>query len=69
MNQLSKYSMSVSLCRRVFLADIDECSDDPCLNNASCVQGAGSFTCVCEPGYTGVLCETGELCFSFSEGK
>ncbi|KAK1896798.1 Sushi nidogen and EGF-like domain containing protein 1 [Dissostichus eleginoides] len=48
--------MSVSVC--VCVTDIDECKDRPCLNDALCVQGAGTFTCVCEPGYTGVLCET-----------
>ncbi len=61
--------MCMSLCSCVCVTDIDECKDSPCLNNASCVQGAGSFTCVCELGYTGVLCETGELCFSHSGGR
>jgi len=65
-NQLSKYSTSVCLCPCVCVTDIDECEDRPCLNNASCVQGTGSFTCVCVPGYTGVLCETGERGFSQS---
>uniref|UniRef100_A0A8C7YEY0 Sushi, nidogen and EGF-like domain-containing protein 1 n=1 Tax=Oryzias sinensis TaxID=183150 RepID=A0A8C7YEY0_9TELE len=39
---------------------IDECEDRPCMNNASCTQGIGTFTCACQPGYIGVLCETGE---------
>lgn len=56
--------MSVCVC---VCADIDECDDRPCLNNGVCVQGAGDFTCVCDPGYTGDLCETGEqrgnICF------
>lgn len=47
------------------VTDVDECKDMPCLNNALCVQGAGSFTCVCNAGYTGVLCETGERGFLF----
>lgn len=49
------------MCVCVCFTDIDECKGMPCLNNGSCVQGAGSFTCLCEAGYTGVLCETGEL--------
>lgn len=55
-------SLHVCVCAhaRVCVADIDECKDRPCFNNATCVRGAGAFTCVCEPGYTGVLCETGE---------
>ncbi|KAM4663381.1 protein crumbs homolog 2 [Discoglossus pictus] len=33
------------------------CSPNLCQNNASCVAHANSYTCVCEPGYTGQHCE------------
>ena len=36
-------------------ADIDECSADsnPCDVNAQCINTDGSFSCVCEQGFTG----------------
>uniref|UniRef100_H3D7T0 Versican core protein n=1 Tax=Tetraodon nigroviridis TaxID=99883 RepID=H3D7T0_TETNG len=36
---------------------VDECQPNPCLNGATCVDGPGSFSCVCMPSYTGELCE------------
>ena len=32
--------------------NIDDCINNPCLNNGSCVDGVNSYTCVCSPGYT-----------------
>ena len=43
----------------VIISDIDECADaqpGPCDTNAMCIDGtmpAGSFTCMCNAGYTG----------------
>ena len=34
-------------------ADIDECIVSPCDLNASCTNTLGSFTCACNPGYSG----------------
>lgn len=36
-------------------ADINECalSDDVCPEDSFCLNIAGSFTCVCDPGFTG----------------
>lgn len=36
--------------------DVDECLDNPCLNNAGCVNTLGSFNCSCLPGFSGRLC-------------
>ena len=44
----------------VFMTDIDECSSNPCLNGATCVDGTNGYTCTCVAGYTGTNCETGE---------
>ncbi|ROT61408.1 putative cubilin-like [Penaeus vannamei] len=36
------------------------CQNQPCLNGGTCVQFPGSYTytCTCQPGYTGHSCET-----------
>ena len=38
--------------------DINECESDPCING-KCKDGNNKYTCECDPGYTGVNCETG----------
>ena len=37
---------------------LNPCSSNPCANNGYCspVIGAYSFTCLCQQGYTGLLC-------------
>ena len=40
--------------------DIDECSSDPCENGGSCVDQPGQYTCLCEKGFDGDLCEEGK---------
>ena len=37
--------------------DIDDCIENPCNNNGSCVDGIASYNCVCLPGFTGADCE------------
>ena len=38
----------------VFSLDIDECSvGSPCDGNAICTNNEGSFTCVCNRGFSG----------------
>uniref|UniRef100_A0A8C2GT15 Sushi, nidogen and EGF-like domains 1 n=1 Tax=Cyprinus carpio TaxID=7962 RepID=A0A8C2GT15_CYPCA len=58
------HCVCVCVCVCVYMcllpADIDECQEPPCLNGAQCIQGVGNFTCVCQAGYTGFLCESGE---------
>ena len=40
------------LCFLYYL-DIDECEDNPCHDNATCTDSEGSFSCMCDTGYTG----------------
>ncbi|XP_050435751.1 cubilin [Adelges cooleyi] len=34
------------------------CASNPCGPHGNCVSNSSSFTCVCNPGYTGKVCET-----------
>lgn len=36
----------------------DDCVSAPCAHGATCVNGVGSFTCTCQGGFTGALCQT-----------
>jgi hypothetical protein len=36
-----------------YVIDINECETGGCHPNASCVDSPGSFTCDCNPGFTG----------------
>ena len=42
-------------------ADVDECASSPCVNAVNCTNAIGSFTCDCEDGFTGVLCDSGNI--------
>ena len=45
----------------VFISEIDECTSRPCMNGATCVDGVGSYSCICLAGYVGNTCETGRF--------
>ncbi|XP_041473706.1 uncharacterized protein LOC121422615 [Lytechinus variegatus] len=34
----------------------DDCRNNPCLNGATCIDGAQSFTCICPSGFSGTTC-------------
>ncbi|XP_072029649.1 uncharacterized protein [Amphiura filiformis] len=34
-----------------------DCASDPCYNGATCEDIAGTFFCLCAPGYQGLLCD------------
>ena len=44
-----------------FSAPLDFCDPDQCLNGATCVNGASSFTCTCPTGFSGILCQIGNV--------
>ena len=43
------------------------CSSDPCLHNATCLNGFTDkrYICLCQLDYTGEHCETGETCLIY----
>ena len=54
--------LNSDLLRYTFIhTDIDECTEekDNCDDDAACTNTEGSFTCLCEPGFSGdgVQCE------------
>ena len=51
----------------LILLDVNECESSPCKNNGSCVDGVGSYTCVCSQGYIGEECEIGNTNFPYKE--
>ena len=42
-------------------SDIDECASTPCQNDGTCFDGIDGYACLCIAGYTGDVCEIGEL--------
>ena len=46
-------------------SDVDECAKSPCKNGGSCTNTAGSFTCKCQQGFQGKLCDQGSILFPF----
>ena len=57
---LQLYVCSCTLCSfalhqlTTLVADVDECvQPSPCDQNATCTNTPGSYTCVCNEGYTG----------------
>ncbi|PIK33677.1 putative sushi, von Willebrand factor [Apostichopus japonicus] len=50
-----------SLCKGRY----DFCISSPCLNNGTCLNGISGFTCLCQSGISGSVCDT-ELSSNFS---
>ena len=52
--------------RCVYFQDFNECADDSTndCDQGSCVNTAGDYSCDCNAGYTGRLCETGASLFA-----
>ncbi|KAH8286857.1 hypothetical protein KR018_002895 [Drosophila ironensis] len=38
------------------------CDQHPCQNNGTCVENGRGTTCICQPGYTGALCNSSDAC-------
>ena len=55
-------------CIIISFSDIDECEENDCKNNATCRDGVNSYNCLCLPGFTGNVCQTGKLKPSIDSG-
>ena len=49
----------------IFVSDIDDCAENPCQNNGTCIDGLDGYTCTCPSGYTGTTCEISKLVHVF----
>ncbi|XP_039485939.1 cubilin homolog [Drosophila santomea] len=38
------------------------CDQHPCQNNGTCIQSGRGTTCICQPGYTGAVCSSSDVC-------
>ena len=45
------------------LTDVVECEGQLCSSHGSCMDNVNSYSCNCDPGYTGTDCETGMQSF------
>ena len=52
-----KRGFTLNIC--LTISDINECSSNPCFNSGLCTDGDNGYTCTCQPGTSGVNCETG----------
>ena len=50
--------MVVIVLYRLPFVDVLECSSDPCLNGATCLEETNNYVCICQFGYEGDRCET-----------
>ena len=52
---------SSDYCYYFLFTDIDDCINNKCENDATCIDGVNSYTCKCSVGYTGGFCENSKL--------
>ena len=48
--------MNRNMKSNVYSSDINECASAPCVNG-QCQDEINQYTCICEPGWTGINCD------------
>ena len=46
---------------QISISEINECNSVPCQNGGQCIDEINKYSCLCEAGFTGLNCETGNL--------
>ena len=60
------YRQTKDMCLHLFsLLDIDHCANISCQNGATCQNLETTYTCQCDVGYTGQLCDTSTYCLMY----
>lgn len=54
---------SVQRCVSCVSSDVNQCKSNPCLNQGSCTDHLGYYTCTCPSGFSGRNCEICEYKF------
>ena len=53
----------------LYVSDKYDCIGVTCLNGGTCGDGVNSYSCKCQPGYTGTHCEASKLINYYTEIK
>ncbi len=59
MNESFTYTNKYINDYQYFLVDTNECASNPCQNDGICVDGRNEYTCLCQTGFLGNNCQTG----------
>ena len=51
---------------RYVVTDTDECADDPCKNNGTCLDLVNGYDCICVAGFNDTNCTNGMIYQIFS---
>ena len=51
---------NTTFVKHIFFLEIDECTEEPCRNGATCQDGFQSYTCYCAEGFAGEQCQIGK---------
>lgn len=57
LHQNSEIAIYFTIDISVFVAVDHSCDSSPCLNSGTCVNSGDSFTCICQEGYEGAVCD------------
>ena len=57
---ITPYLMLLVLYNVYCYLGLDECANNPCVNG-KCEDGDNSYTCTCDPGFTGPHCDQSTL--------